>query len=660
MSGIDEAIAKGKRRRKLMALGGVSGIILLALIYFGWLFLTKGYSFNVLPEEAARAPIFSVSQGNGFFIGNKLYVIGSTAETVVSAPKYAPETIAVNASSPSTIEVTLTPLPATVVISSNPHVEGIKWTVNGEQVAQSASLDTTLAAGHYSVVASHPYYESTSLSFDAPIAGDIQETITLSPIQGKLIINSVPSGASVTINGEAAGQTPLQVKQQGGKYDLEITLEGYQTIQDRIEVTKLRSEPTRNYKMQPLQAILSVNTRPSGGVILLNGKPAKNPISLDANTAHTIRYEKTGYIGQQKTITLQPAQKDSISFSLAPEIGKVEFTATETAQVFIDGVLKGQTPLALDLQALPRTVSFQRDGYRTVEKKVTPTQKSTVRVHADMYTEFDARRREGKPLFISSLGIQMTKITPRKFTLGSPPNEKGRQRNEHQVMVDFSRDVWISRHEITEAQYSASTGKTSGSKLPVTNISWLDAVKYTNWLSQQEGLIPFYIIQNNRVVGINKNARGYRLVTEAEWEFIAKLNRRSSPTTFIWGSSEHIRDKQGNFADTSLRGQQTFILSDYNDGFAGKAPVGSFKAERGGFYDLDGNVREWVHDFYSVTPPDKSTVHTDYLGVSNGTSHVVKGASFKTGRLKNIRASVRFGESTPGDDIGFRIARYNN
>ena len=660
MSGIDEAIARGKRRRKVIAVGAVIGIILVALIYFGWLFLTKGYSFNIQPEDAAHAPSFTVSQGNGFFIGSKLYVIGSSASAIVSAPKYAPETITINDTSPSTIEVTLTPLPATVTISTQPQLDGVKWSVNGQQVAQSSSLNTQLPAGHYSVVASHPSYESGSLSFDAPIAGEIQETIALSPIQGTLVINSKPSGATVTINGDSVGQTPLQLKRQGGKYDVKIAYEGYQTISDTIEITKLRPEPTRNYNMKPLQAKLTVNASPSAGVILLDGKPVKSPISLDANTTHTIRYEKTGYIGQQKSVYLKPAQNDTITFSLTPEIGKVEFTATETAQVFIDGVLKGQTPLTLELQALPQAVSFQREGYRTVEKKVTPTNKSTVRVNAEMYREFDARRKEGKPLFVTSLGIQMTKVSPRKFTMGSPPNEKGRQRNEHQVTVDFSRDVWISRHEITEAQYYASTGKTGGSKLPVTNVSWLDAAKYTNWLSQQEGLIPFYVIKNNRLVGINKNARGYRLVTEAEWEFIAKLNRRSSPTTFIWGSTERIRDNQGNFADASLRGQQTFILSDYNDGFAGKAPVGSFKAERGGFYDLDGNVREWVHDFYTVTPPDTSITHRDYLGVSNGVSHVVKGASFKTGRVKNIRASVRTGESTPADDIGFRIARYNN
>jgi len=277
-----------------------------------------------------------------------------------------------------------------------------------------------------------------------------------------------------------------------------------------------------------------------------------------------------------------------------------------------------------------------------------------------MLTEFEARRREGKPLFATTLGIQLALVTPKTFTMGSPSNEKDRQRNEVQREVSFSRKFWVSKHEITQAQFAAFTGKGGGSALPISNVSWDEAAAFTNWLSEKEGLTPFYIIKNKRVAGVDASSKGYRLPTEAEWEFVAKLNRRASPTTFVWGDQYRIRDKQGNFADASLSGKQTFILKDYDDGFANKAPVGSFKAERGGFFDLDGNVREWVHDTYDVATSSHSGSYTNYLGPVGQGKHVVKGASYLTGRLKNIRASVRSGENTPADDIGFRIARYEN
>ena len=127
----------------------------------------------------------------------------------------------------------------------------------------------------------------------------------------------------------------------------------------------------------------------------------------------------------------------------------------------MEGVRKGQTPLSLSLQTLPTKVSFIREGYRSVEKTITPNSQKSLTVNAEMLTEFDARRREGKPLFAAALGIQMTLITPKKFTMGSPPNEKDRKRNEHQLTVDFSRRVWISRHEITQAQFAAFTGKSA-------------------------------------------------------------------------------------------------------------------------------------------------------------------------------------------------------
>lgn len=659
MSAIEKDIAKGKRRRKLLAIIATLGITVLAVVYAGWLFFTKGYNFTVLPAGAAKTQQFSVLQGNALFIDNKLYVIGREAAAQVRAQNYHPGTVNIDGNSPSNIEIRLEPLPAQVRITPTPAATGIHWRVNGQLVAQSDVFDAELAHGQYTITARHPAYEPALLSLDAKIAEQIEKTLTLTPVSGAMSINSTPSGAAVTVDDESAGQTPLTLQRQGGEYAVTVEKNGYQPIQDSIEITASNSTPDRHYFLKPLQAVVDVSTTPEGGALLVNGAPAKRPVSINADPATTIRYEKAGYLPQSRTLTLSPGETQSLQFTLAPELGEVRVEATVAASVAVNGKSQGTTPLVLTLQALPTEITVKKQGYRTVRQTITPGQDQGLVVRAEMLREFDARRREGKALFVTGLGIRMIKVKPRAFVMGSPRNDSDRKSNEHQINVDFSRDVWLSQHEITEAQYNASLGKSGGSNKPVTNVSWEEAAAFTNWLSENEGLLPFYTLRQGRVVGINPANRGYRLPTEAEWEFIARLNRRASPTAYVWGSQEQIRDNQGNFADEAMKGKQTFYLRGYRDGHVGLAPVGSFDAERGGFFDLDGNAREWVHDRYTLTPPDTTRTYMDYLGVMRGDSHVVKGASYKTGRLKNIRATVRNGENAPADDIGFRIARYD-
>ncbi|MGM0526714.1 MAG: SUMF1/EgtB/PvdO family nonheme iron enzyme [Pseudomonadota bacterium] len=659
MSVIDDDIAKGKRRRKWLALSSGVALTIIVAVYFSWLFLTKGHSFTVVPEQAAKAPAFEVIEGTGFFVDNKLYLFGGSATANVSAPKFHSSEVVINDDSPGNIEVELTPLPATVTVTTDPALDNVRWSVNGERSAEASSFDGELAAGHYTITAAHPSYESASISFQAEIAEAIDKSIKLTPINGSLTIASTPAGAQVSIDGELLGNTPLNIERAGGEYQVEVSLEGYEPVTDSVRITQRRPDPDRNYQLQPRQASLSVELTPADGVLLINGKTATNPASVDANRTHTVRYQKQGYLPRSQQVSLAAGEKGQLRFKLEAEMGTVTFQANETADVFVNGSKLGTTPVTTDLQALPTTIEFKKQGYRSVKKSVTPSADKTSLVAAEMLTEFDARRRDGQPLFVETLDISMAKVSPRAFTMGSAPGEKDRKSNEHQFKVDFSRDIWVSRHEITQTQYKAFSQQGVDSKMPVTDVTWEQAAKYTNWLSEQEGLMPFYQVRDGRVVGVDKAARGYRLLSEAEWEFIARINRRASPTTFVWGSQEYLRDKQGNFADVSRKGQQTFILADYSDGFAGAAPVGSFKPERSGFYDLDGNVREWVHDRYTVAPPDDNRTHLDYLGSATGTKHVVKGASFKTGRLKNIRASIRHGESGKADDIGFRIARYH-
>lgn len=664
MSSIDSAIEQGKRRRKLLVVTTSIGLLLVLGGYLAWLFVTQGYHIEVKPQQAAQSHKLSLTQGLGFVVGKTVYVIGSAAELKVSAEKYASKQVRLWQHSETNIEVELEPLPAQVLLTTEPELEDIRWEIDGKLQFKGAKLQTILAPGQYLITAKHPYFVDKVQAIQANMAEEITASWQLQPIQGQIQLNSTPVGATVSMDGEVLGSTPLTLPRIGGDYAVTLRLPGYQRLEDRIQVTASNPMPQRNYILTVEQARVDVSLQPAEGLLLLNGspitKPTDGPIFVPANKLHTISYDKAGFIAQSQQLRLKPGQQQQLNFNLQAQTGQVKFQASEVAQLYINGQLQGRTPLTLALQTVPTKVTFKKQGYRTVTQSFIPSHSKPQLIQAKMLTEFDARRQQGQPLFVSTLGIEMALVSPRAFTMGSAPNEAYRHRNEVQRNVDFSRQLWLSKHEITEGQYAAfAQGKKVASQLPVSNVSWFDAVRFCNWLSTKEGLKPFYRLQGNKVIGVNQAARGYRLPTEAEWEFVARLNRRSALSKYIWGNQDRLKDKQGNFADQGLKGKQTFVLAGYSDGHVGKAPVGSFAAERGGFYDLDGNVREWTHDNYHIASNSHDQVWLNYLGAERGEGHVVKGASFKTGRLKNIRASVRSRETAADEDIGFRIARYH-
>ncbi|MFC3034033.1 SUMF1/EgtB/PvdO family nonheme iron enzyme [Pseudoalteromonas fenneropenaei] len=665
MSSLDAQINADKKQRKTLVLITSIAMTVVMVGYLIWLFVMRGYVLNVAPQAAAATARIDVVSGLGFMLDNTLYTLPGDTTVLVSADKYIAAKVAIGVDSPANIEIVLQPKPAEVKITAAPALDDLMWTVNGQPGQVGAVFSQSLPPGEYQLQLSHPWFEPQSLTIQAEIAGKIEQTLTLTPIAGHMQITSTPVGASVVLNGEIKGVTPLGLPIAGGEYQLQILQTGYETSQDTIRISQSLREVTRHYQLLPEQAELKVDLTPSDGVLLLNGKPATAPVSVDANVKHLVRYERAGFIAQQQALTLSPGERKTLGFNLQAEYGEVQFNADKPAELWLDGKLAGTTPLKLKLQTLPTAVEFKKVGFRSVKKTVTANSKQMQTVNAELLTEFAARRKEGKPLFISQLGISMEKIQSAgaSFTMGSPVNEAGRMRHEHQLGVKFSKPFWVSKHEITNAQFAAMQGAqaSQAGNEPVTNISWLEAVQYCNWLSEQEGLAPFYQVRGSQVA-INQSAAGYRLLTEAEWEFVAKQYRRSTATVYVWGSQERVKDKQGNFADASLKGKQTFVLDNYQDGFSGKAPVGSFKADRSNLFDLDGNVREWVYDFYTVAPPAAGE-QLDYSGPSSSAgldgSHVIKGASYKTGRLSQLRASVRDKGQNGEDDVGFRIARFD-
>ena len=99
------------------------------------------------------------------------------------------------------------------------------------------------------------------------------------------------------------------------------------------------------------------------------------------------------------------------------------------------------------------------------------------------------------------------------------------------------------------------------------------------------------------------------------------------------------------------------VLSDYDDGHAATAPVGSFAANALGFHDMGGNVAEWTHDLYTVQPP-ATAVAVDPAAGGVGTVRVIRGSSWRHGGISELRLAYRDFGDIGRLDVGFRVARY--
>ena len=226
------------------------------------------------------------------------------------------------------------------------------------------------------------------------------------------------------------------------------------------------------------------------------------------------------------------------------------------------------------------------------------------------------------------------------FQMGSPESEAWRSADETQHSVTVS-DFYMSKYELTQKEYEEITGNNpsnfSGENLPVENISWLDAVAYCNTRSEKDGLTPVYTIDGQNV-SWDRSANGYRLPTEAEWEYACRAgtntpfymeNSPSAEEANYYGHYPYqIEDNyfsQGNLQVKPGEYRQTTV------------PADSFSENPYGLYNMHGNVSEWVWDYYGEYP---TGAQMDPAGPVSGTLRVYRGGGWND-FAKNMRSAYR-------------------
>ena len=287
-------------------------------------------------------------------------------------------------------------------------------------------------------------------------------------------------------------------------------------------------------------------------------------------------------------------------------------------------------------------------------------------------------------------------IAPGTFMMGSPSSEEGRYDNETQHSVTLTRGFYLQTTEVTQGEWQRVMGNnpsyfaSCGSDCPVERVSWWDSVAYANALSRSEGLQECYVLSDCRGVAgsgtvtgdvaplggtgdygcssvsfVGLDCAGYRLPTEAEWEYAARAGTQTATYAgamrILGGANAPVLSDiawySGNSGVSYVGG---IDCSGWEDRavttavMCGAHQVATQDPNAWGLYDMLGNLFEWTHDWDG----EYGGTSTDPAGATSGSARVVRGGSFNVS-VRRVRSANRV--SNPDDYrgffLGFRLAR---
>lgn len=322
-------------------------------------------------------------------------------------------------------------------------------------------------------------------------------------------------------------------------------------------------------------------------------------------------------------------------FQVEAVFGSIRISVATTGSVYIDGTLVGEleagrTATVTEVETGIRSVAVRYADGRRQEESVRVDESRTVEVDFD-YVE--------RPTVSPS--IETVLVTGEPFLMGSNDGNSNEE-PVHFVVVD---DFHIAKTETTFDQYQEYVLDTMGrlpddegwgrGNRPVMNVSWYDAVRYCNWLSDQDGLTPAYIIDGENVDWLN-SANGWRVPTEAEWEYAARGGADGSQTKFAGGD------------DLDPVGWYT------NNSHGRTEPVAQKQANELGIYDMSGNVQEWCWDRYGSYSENSEKNPT---GPESGRYRTMRGGDFADTSRRTVTYRLRDEPDERSSRTGFRIAR---
>ncbi|MBI1732816.1 MAG: PEGA domain-containing protein [Gammaproteobacteria bacterium] len=658
-----------RRRRRLPVAALLFGLVLCALGAIGW-FVVSAKSVHVVtdPEqtEIEIAARFKLQFGGRFLLRPGRY------DLRLRAPGYHPldTMLEIGPEQNQRKSFVLAKLPGKLRIESRP--TGAEVAVDGDLRGRTPLLVEKLEAGGHALRFSLDRHQPVEQAVSIEGLG-VEQTLNvdLKPAWADVTLSSDPAGAEIFVDEQSVGHTPLQAQILEGRRAIRVQLSGYKSELRKLDIVAGQPLILPEILLQPADAVLELRSIPAGASVTVNGRfEGRTPLELALTPGEnsTVRLFRDGYASAERGVRLASGERRALEVNLTADVAAVEIRASPAdAELFIDGEARGPAAQTVELNTRAHVIRIHKPGYVAHETTITPRAGIPQQLHVKLMTEGEARQASIKPQITAGGGQDLKLFRPEGvFMLGASRREPGRRANEALRAVLLKRPFYLSVKETTNAEFknfdpTHSSGNfqeknLDGANQPAVKIPWERAALFCNWLSEKDGLQPFYLVRDGKVLGATPGAAGYRLPTEAEWEWAARQHP-GGMARFAWGESLPPPPRAGNFADQSAVGLVAQVLEKYQDGYPVSAPVGSFAHNGRGLYDLDGNVAEWVHDWYDV-PAEQTAPMTDPQGPGGGQHHVIRGASWAHGTVTELRLSFRDYGVDGRDDVGFRIARY--
>jgi formylglycine-generating enzyme required for sulfatase activity/serine/threonine protein kinase len=452
--------------------------------------------------------------------------------------------------------------------------------------------------------------------------------VKLKTADGTIVVENVPADAVLEIDGDKLTITPVKgepvkIEAPPGKHYVVVRRGADMLLGERVVLESGKSYSLSVRKVPLKDAVLVLEDLPADATVELDGQ--KVPLAAVA--------------GQPLKIAAQPG-RHVVVVKQGDEVLLAEGVTLES-RVQVKRVILRKEPLVAraDAPAPPAR------GPESKEAAPPPALKANA-----------PRPLPVRELTSRTTGMKLLRIESGEFMMGSPPGDQDAENDEkpqHKVRIS---PFFLGKTEVTEEQYQSVTGnnpswfsRTGGGndrvgdrstgEYPVQNVSWFDAITFCNALSEKDGLKAYYSISESDVKTREIHGTGYRLPTEAEWEYSCRARTK---TMFSFGDDP---SELGNHAWYSGNSAQA------------THPVGLKRANDFGLDDMHGNVWEWCFDWYSDKYYSQSP-EVDPRGPEGAAARVLRGGSWGNDP-RNCRSAGRPGRTPDERNVyfGFRVAR---